>query len=99
MWVDVQYAKLFEVRNLHRFHGIGDMAECIDADVAKRLGIRHSTDAEEIENNDKNAVIRGTFCNSFLGIYWFYTFAYCMCASFQSLFSLTYTCVSNPAMP
>lgn len=45
-----------EVRELHRFHGIGDMAECIDADVAKRLGIRHSTDVEEIENNDKNAV-------------------------------------------
>lgn len=44
------------------------MAECIDADVAKRLGIRHGTDAEEIENNDKNAVIRGTFCNSFLGL-------------------------------
>lgn len=57
-----------EVQDLHRFHGIGDMAECIDADVAKRLGIRHGTDAEEIENNDKNAVIRGTFCNSFLGL-------------------------------
>lgn len=45
-----------EVQDLHRFHGIGDMAECIDADVAKRLGIRHGTDAEGIENNDKNAV-------------------------------------------
>lgn len=57
--MEVQHTKLFEVRDLHRFHGIGDMAECIDADAAKRLGIRHGTDAEGVENNDKNAVTGG----------------------------------------
>lgn len=59
-WVEVQHAKLFEVRGLHRFHGIGDMAECINADIAKRLGIRHSTDAEGIENIKKTLHIKCT---------------------------------------
>lgn len=58
--VEVQHIKLFEVRDLHRFHGIGDMADCIDTDVAKRLGIRHSTDAEGIENIKKTLHIKCT---------------------------------------
>ena len=55
---EVQHAKLFEVRGLHRFHGIGDMAACINADIAKRLGSRHSTDAEGIENIKKTLHIK-----------------------------------------
>ena len=52
------------------------MAECIDADVAKRLGIRHSTDAERIENNNKNVVTGGYFATPFL----VYVFKVCFSA-------------------